>query len=106
MKPRWSDSIRLMDGTRASGSMPMKHRFTFLGYAGSLDVYLHIDLEPSEPGAFRVYCDPRSRTLHNHTDIEMDEEGGLHPIDTDVVPTPYEMCLIYQIYEEYNRGET
>jgi len=76
----------------------------FIGQAGDLDIYEYdASLFPAK--AYRVVCSmarapAKTETeSFNHTRFTI-VDGAIRMNDTDVVPTPYEMCLIYQILEK------
>lgn len=78
----------------------------FLGHAGDLDVWA----APQDGGSslFRIVCDmERSRgrgARFTYTAFQAYESGQLEFADTDVIPTPYELCMLYQIVKDMGHG--
>lgn len=79
----------------------------FIGRAGSLDLY-HCAAEFVNIGHHPLVVCDRDRIRWNHaggrgfnyTRFKV-TDGNLKPLDDDVIPTPLEMCQIYQMWHDY-----
>ena len=92
-QPRWVTGFMRSDGEFSVDDY--KDLGAYLCSIGNLDVFRTKAL------TVRVARDPEIERGHNYTMVrrayELDNDAPLYLADGDVVPTPYEMCLLFQM---------
>ena len=89
-RPRW-----MLGFMRSDDEFDVTHNKDLGNYLcsiGSLDVFRTDDI------AVRVVRDPKRENGHNYTMVvRTNDDRILKLTDWDVVPTPFEMCALYQM---------
>lgn len=91
-RPRWMPGFMRIDDDFDASDRNFKDLGNYLCSIGSLDVLRANDM------TVRVVRDPKLENGHNYTMVVRTKDDRILKLtDWDVVPTPFEMCALYQM---------
>ena len=91
-RPRWMPGFMRSDDEFDASDRNFKDLGNYLCSIGSLDVFRTDDI------TVRVVRNPKHENGHNYTMVVRTNDARILKLtDWDVVPTPFELCALYQM---------